>query len=390
MRFLLINYEYPPTGAGAATATQATARALCELGHHVHVVTSEYRTLRGSTAEDGVIVHRIPAWRRNASSCSMVEMAIFALSACLRVRSLVAAHQIDYVVAYFSFPCGPVAWWSRRPFVISLRGGDVPGTEPSLARIHAFLQPIRRRMLRRAKAVVANSNGLRRLAETADLMPVSVIPNGVDTTFFQPRSKPRQAGPFRWLFVGRFQAQKNIKWLIRQFEALHLTAPGSFAVELVGEGPQREEIRHLVQLAGLDSMVKWRGWTERGALREVFHQADAVVNPSLYEGMPNVVLEAMACGVPVLASRVAGNDAVVADGLTGRLFDLDDTAQFTSIARSWMSDPIGLALLGKAARERAVSEYSWQRCAKAYVDLFDRHGQAQTMVASAPEGRVNS
>lgn len=381
MNLLLINYEYPPVGGGAATATQAMARALLTLGHTPHVLTARYRELRGLTTEDGVHVHRIAALRSRAEASTIVEMASFLACGSLQVRALCRRHGIDGIISFFSFPCGPVAWWSGRPYVVSLRGGDVPGAEPNLAAMHRLLAPLRRRVLRSACAVVANSEGLRALSARADPVPVRVIPNGVDSTFFRPpASRPPTSDPFRWLFVGRFQPQKNLAWMLRQFATLRAGAPPPFTLDLIGDGPQRAELQQLAADLGLADIVRWHGWKERPKLLAIYQEADALVNPSLYEGMPNVVLEAMACGLPVLASRVAGNDAVVQDGVTGRLFALGDAPAFQAALLAWLANPITTKRLGVNAREITEREFSWIGTARSYLELF----QSSDSIPRAP------
>lgn len=366
MNLLLINYEYPPVGGGAATATQAMARALASQGHTPHVLTARWGTLRGSTIEDGVHVHRVPALRSRAEACSIPEMSSFVVSALLAVRPLVRRHRLGGAIAFFAFPCGPVARWSALPFVVSLRGGDVPGAEPGLAWLHRLLTPIRRDMLRAAGAVVANSTGLAAMSEAADPVPVQVVPNGVDTALFRPAADPRpRGGPLRLLFVGRFQAQKNLAWLLRQ-----LAAPGlpAFRLTLVGDGPLRVALQADARQLGLADHLEWLGWRSRAQLAALYPQHDVVVNPSLYEGMPNVVLEAMACGLPVIASRVPGNDVLVRDGENGFLFPLDDAAALPA-ALGRVADPGARSSLGRAARATAEA-YSWDAVARAYAQYF--------------------
>ena len=180
--------------------------------------------------------------------------------------------------------------------------------------------------------MVANSHGLKEMSERADPFPVRVIPNGVDTDFFCPGENLEKAKhrPFVFLFVGRFQMQKNLFYLIDQVAFLRRSGVGPFVLHLVGDGPQREELQNHAKHLGIEECLVWHGWLEKGCLREIYRSSDCFVNPSLYEGMPNVVLEAVACGLPVIASRVAGNDAVVRDGETGRLFDLGDPEAFRS------------------------------------------------------------
>lgn len=258
------------------------------------------------------------------------------------------------------------------PYVVSLRGGDVPGNEPHLSSLHTLLAPIRRTVLRNSLAIVANSDGLRKMAEAADAFSVRTIPNGVDTAFFQPAPAGHEptggVRPFRILFTGRFQAQKNIPLLFQEVAQL---PSGSYELHLVGDGPLNAHLRALANDLGIAAAITWHGWLSRSALREVYRSADCLVNPSLYEGMPNVVLEAMACGKPIVASRVAGNDAVVQEGVTGFLFSLDEPATLRESLQTLLNDPVRAAEMGRNGRAWAARNFSWSQVAAAYVQLFE-------------------
>ena len=376
MRLLLVNYEYPPIGAGAATATQAIAHNLVALGHHVTVLTGSFRALPRRSDENGVTVLRVRCLRWRADRCGVFEMLTFTVSALFSLPSVRAAAQPDALIVFFSFPSGPVAAlarsWYGLPYLVSLRGGDVPGLTPEVSWIHRLLAPIRRHILKHATAVVANAEGLRKLSEATDRARVHVIPNGVDTEFFQPAPTPSEndaAGhPFRLLFVGRFQGQKNLPYLLQECSRL---PPRSFELHLVGDGPLAAELRALAEQLGLGPAVIWHGWLPRAALRDVYQSADCLINPSLYEGMPNVVLEAMACALPVIASNIPGNQDLVSHGKTGLLFDLENPSELASHLRALANDRALGQRMGRAARVVAETDYSWRNVAERYAALFD-------------------
>ena len=374
MRILLVNYEYPPVGGGAATAAEAIAKALVDLRHRVVVLTGRYKGLPASSDAGGIFIHRVPSLRRAVDRSGIFEMASFAIGGLMFVSAIIRRHQIEATIAFFSLPCGPIGWLGRRkcsiPYVVSLRGGDVPGTESSLNFIHHILAPIRRAVLKNSVVITANSEGLRKMAEAADQYPVRMIPNGVDSDFFTPAdaiAMREEGAPLRILFVGRFQKQKNLTFL---FEQLARLSPGTFELHLVGDGPEKTHLQGLAEQLGIAARITWRGWLSRAAVRDAYRTADCLANPSLYEGMPNVVLEAMACGLPVIASKVPGNEEVVLDGETGFLFDLARPNSLLTAIELLIKDRTLASELGVSGRARAVIEFSWQRVAQAYVNIL--------------------
>lgn len=375
MNLLLVNYEYPPLGGGAGNATAHLARALASLGHRPYVVTSRYRAFSGWREENGVRILRLPAPRRRIDRSNLFEMAGFVALACATVPFLIRRHGIDGSIVFFSMPCGPIGWLSRlatgRPYVLSLRGGDVPGAEPSLATLQRVIAPVRRASMRAAKAVVANSRGLAEMSQRADPVAVETIANGVDTRVFSPRpAAPRRDGPIRLLFAGRFQGQKNLFELLRQFAAAKPLASVPLRLTLVGDGPQRTELAAEALRLGIAADVDWPGWLDKAALAETYRGSDVFVNPSLYEGMPNTVMEAMACGLPVIASDVPGNNELIRDGETGLLFTLDAPQRLAAAIAAMADDAALRTACGLAGRELVATRYTWEAAARRYADLF--------------------
>ncbi len=376
VNILLINYEYPPIGGGAATATASIALHLASLGHIVTVLTSQFRDLKGAIREGDIQVVRCPSLRKYPDRSGILEMLSFLLSAWMSLNSVIRINRIEAAIVFFSFPCGPLGLWGLMrgnvPYVISLRGGDVPGTEPGLNTLHRLLKPMRRLIFRKSIAVVANSPGLKEMSERADPCKVQVIPNGVDTDFFCPVEKSDEAGHrhFAFLFAGRFQRQKNLFYLIDQFASLKRSGVGPFVLHLVGDGPQCDELQSYAKNMGIEDCLVWHGWVNKDRLREIYRSVDCFVNPSLYEGMPNVVLEAVACGLPVIASRVLGNDTVIRHGETGWLFDLDEQDGFLTVLRAMMENPEQSRPMGQKGRSWVLDTFSWRQTAQAYANLL--------------------
>src|SRR5207244_2374464 len=101
-------------------------------------------------------------------------------------------------------------------------------------------------------------------------------------------------------------------------------------------------------------------------------RADCLVNPSIGEGLPNVVLEAMACGVPIIASRVAGNDTLVEHRRNGLLFDVARQEELAECLVEMAREPEVGRTMGARGRENALADYSWSSVARRYAELFER------------------
>jgi glycosyltransferase involved in cell wall biosynthesis len=257
------------------------------------------------------------------------------------------------------------------PYVVSLRGGDVPGLVPGLDRTHRLIAPLRRNVLREACAVVANSPNLARLSELIDPFPVRIIPNGVDADYFLPGSSRERGGRqlFRILFVGRLQAQKNVALLLRAIAGMRSEA-ATWHLDVVGDGPERVELERQAGALGLSDDVTWHGWRSKEETAGLYRNSDCFVNPSIYEGMPNTVLEAMASGLPVIASDVGGNNDLVIPGETGFLFNLHEPQTLRRHLRNLAENPDLCRAFGARGREHVVATHSWKNVAKLYTNLL--------------------
>lgn len=375
MRLLLVNYEYPPIGAGAANAIYHIARECKRAGHVVTVLTAGTGNLRGLADDEGVTVYRCLSARRFKEKSNIREMISFILWGIASLRKVIGNDRYDGCIAFFSFPGGPVAlaakWLYGIPYIVSLRGGDVPGTEPSLKLFYFLLKPLRRLILKNSKAVTANSIGLKEMSEKADPYPVEYIPNGVDTEFYSPRSGLKNDTVFSFLFVGRFREQKNIPFMFERLKELRSLSNKDFVLHMVGDGPLSGQLRRKADECGLSDIIRWHGWLEKDALRVVYRNSDCLLNFSIYEGMPNVVMEAMSCGLPAIVSDVPGNDLLVLNGDTGYICYLDDAGRFVEAMGELLRCSGVARMKGLKARERVKSHFSWNSAAKKYVEMFE-------------------
>lgn len=376
MHILLVNSEYPPIGGGAGNASAHLARELVKLGQQVTVLTARFAGLPNEEINEGVRVLRLPGLRSKRDRSNTIEQITFLLSAALLGLPLVLRLRPQVVLAFFGAPSGVAVWfWSwfiSLPYIVSLRGGDVPGFRPyDFARQHRLLAPLLRRVWRRARAVVANSQGLRQLGLAFESrVPIAVIPNGVDLDAFKASERSWQ--PARLLFVGRVVYQKGLDLLLSALASLK-NLPWS--LEIVGDGPRTADLQAQAAEAGLAERITFSGWKSGVELAERYANANLFAYPSRHEGMPNALLEAMASGLPAVATRIAGNEEIQVDGETGRLVPAEDVGALRHALEELIADPAARQDLGAAARKHVEGRYSWRSVANAYLELLQQAAQ---------------
>ncbi len=209
---------------------------------------------------------------------------------------------------------------------------------------------------------------------------VAQIYNGVDTLRFAPAPRARMpiAGcPFSaaelWLVgtVGRMQAVKDQLTLAEAFIRTVQRSPSGARLRLViaGDGPLRADVDSVLRAAGIRDQAWLAG--ERADVPEFLRGLDCFVLPSLAEGISNTILEAMATGIPVIATRVGGNAELIEDGVTGHLVPAADSASMAQAILNYFGDPMMARRHGGAARMAAVRNFSLDRMIGAYQSLYD-------------------
>jgi glycosyltransferase involved in cell wall biosynthesis len=286
---------------------------------------------------------------------------------------MVSKKRPDVALAFFGIPGGAVALalklFTKIPYVVSLRGGDVPGFRPyDFAVYHKIMGPLIKLVWRHASAVVANSQGLKSIAAQFNgSIPIEVIPNGINSTNFYPGE--RELTPARLLFVGRLVYQKGGDILL---DALAKVKDHDWELSIVGDGPRRPDWENQADKLGIKDRVHFRGWLDKADLLKQYQKANIFVLPSRHEGMPNVVLEAMGCGLPVIATRIAGSEDLVLDGTTGYLINPDNPQELSEALLKLIDHREDIKRMGEAARARVVESFSWDSVADRYLTLLTR------------------
>lgn len=202
------------------------------------------------------------------------------------------------------------------------------------------------------------------------------IYNGVDTTKFHPvvtrLDVPLQgkSGRSHCVFgtVGRLQRVKDQATLLRAFAAAREVVPGARLI-VVGDGPLRPELERIAHDLQMQSHIWFAG--ARNDVAEVLREIDVFVLPSLAEGISNTMLEAMATGLPVVATYVGGNSELIVEGETGALVPPADVTSLASALVRYAKDDMRRRTHGLAARRRAETFFGIQRMVSAYLELYE-------------------
>jgi glycosyltransferase involved in cell wall biosynthesis len=203
------------------------------------------------------------------------------------------------------------------------------------------------------------------------------IPNGVDVARFRDVSdraitRDRYAIPQDArvvITVAMLQTQKGHRDLIAAIAGIHPRIPG-LQLLLVGDGPLRAELEGDVQARGLGDIVRFVGLTRD--VPDLLAASDIFVLPSLWEGLPMALLEAMAAGLPAVATAVSGTAQVLEDGVSGLLVPPDDAAGLATAIESLIRDPGLASRLALAGRSRVEARFSVDEQARRYADLYAR------------------
>src|SRR3989344_815283 len=379
MKLLLINNEFPPIGGGGSTVTKYAISHLVRAGHEVTLITSRYKDLPHRETIDGATVIRIPALRKYKDYSSMIELVSFGVSALAYSLFFSLRNKVDFIFAFFAVPAGWVAWilsYVRTiPYGVYFGGSDIPGANPSRFRqIYPFITPLLKAIWKRASFRSVCSEDLQALAKKADAdSEFLYIPNGVETGRFVPIDRP--ANPkVKILFIGRLIPRKGFDRVVHALPKVRELAQVPFEVEVVGTGKYRQELDELGEQLGVSDLIRYVGMVPYDQLEKSYQYADVFVLMSLSEGMPSVILEAMGCGLPVIASNVGGNNEIVHEGKNGYLIagnNIDDLAEKLSTLINDKSLRLGM---GKKSRAYAM-EYDWKNIMNKYNNLIMQYGK---------------
>ncbi|QQS20506.1 MAG: glycosyltransferase [Candidatus Moraniibacteriota bacterium] len=304
-------------------------------------------------------------------------MVAYAWKSWLFSRKILRQERFDLLHAFFSVPSGFVALLLRLefgvPFLVSLRGSDVPGYSERFKNMYPLLRPVTRSIWRHAARVIANSEGLRTLALLTDASrDIAIIRNGVDTEEFFPVPREytaRPEVPFRILAIARLTPRKGLRTLLEAMLILQNRKQRVFTLDIAGDGDERLMLETFVREKGLSDRVRFLGRVPHRDIVPLYHRAHVYVLPSLSEGMSNNVLEAIASGLPIITTDTGGTRELVEEGRNGCVIRMNDPEHIVEKIVFLAEHPEQARLYGMESRRRAL-ELGWVEVAKSYRKAY--------------------
>jgi glycosyltransferase involved in cell wall biosynthesis len=197
---------------------------------------------------------------------------------------------------------------------------------------------------------------------------ISVIHNGVDTTFFVPGDSKKSGDKKQILWVGRFVTGKGVEYLIEAFSQVQKKIPGA-QLFLVGDGPEKIAIEDRIKKLHLHSSVTLIDYLDNEELPEIYKNSDIFVLPSLMEGVPRTLLEAMACGVPVVTTDLPHLVGIIEGA--GLVVPPKDPALLSDAILSILEDRSLAETMGQRGRKRIEQDYSWEDTVEKTLALYE-------------------
>ena len=362
---------YPTYGGSGAVATELGLK-LAERGHEVHFI-SYAQPFRLDGFRERIYFHEV-----EMEQYPLFEHSPYSLALAVAIHEAAAKHDLDLVHAHYAIPHATSAWIARE---MLLPGRELPvvttlhGTDITLVGIQPSYQSITRFSILRSQGVTAVSEFLREETVRGFGVPrerIRVIPNFIDTSRYRRGREPchrshlAPAGEKIVMHISNFRPVKRVTDVVEVFARLLQSVRARLV--LVGDGPERPRAMERAEELGIERSVLFLG--KHSSVEDLLSCCDLFLLPSESESFGLAALEAMACGAPVVASRIGGIPEVVADGESGHLLPVGDVEGMAAAAARILTDGPTWRRMSAASREIAVTRFESDRVVPVYEELY--------------------
>ncbi|MFC2156285.1 N-acetyl-alpha-D-glucosaminyl L-malate synthase BshA [Acidobacteriota bacterium] len=367
MKIAIVCY---PTHGGSGVVASELAIGLANKGHEIHIV-SYAPPFRLSSFHQNIFIHEV-----GVAAYPLFKYPPYALGLATKLVELVETHGIELIHAHYAVPHAASAYLAQQILeskriktITTLHGTDITlvGTDHSFHRVIKFA-------IEKSDGVTAVSNYLKqRTIEEFDISrDIRVIYNFIDeqrtlqenNTCNRNDYAPHQEKIL--MHASNFRPVKRVADVVRIFDYVRKHIPSKLM--LIGDGPERLFIQQLVKELKLSDDVYFLG--EQDHIEPLYFCADLFLLPSEQESFGLSALEAMACGVPVIASNTGGLPEVISQGETGYLFPVGDVTGMSNQALELLTDTESFSLFKKQARRRALQFFNADQVIAQYEELY--------------------
>lgn len=360
MKIVILVCLFPPTWlAGTEIATYYMAEHLAQRGHEVHVITSLDEGLPEESYEKGFYIHRLPKIK-----IRFVGAFTFWADIVRTIRKV----SPDIVHAQ-SLGTGVPALLSKKilkiPYTVWGQGSDVYLPE-------WFTKLTSKSIIKNSDSAIALTENMKRAMQAIYDHDIAIVPNGIDLKEYTSELPVQnvEGSRKRILFVGRLHPVKGAHYLLGAMSTVHRELPEAKLV-LVGDGEEREHLETLTDNLGIRECVEFAGRVPHERVQDYMNQAEVFVISSLSEGFPVTILEAMACGLPVVATRVGGVPDIIEDGANGCLIDTKDQEQIAEAVLKLLQDEQLWKEMSDNNRKE-VEKYRWNTVAATLEGIYQK------------------
>lgn len=358
MKIAILVSLFPPKWlAGTEIATYYMAEYLAQRGHEVHVITSLDEGLPEESYEKGFYIHRLPRIKIRFAGAFLFWADI------VRVIQKISP---DIVHAQ-SLGTGVPALVSKKllkiPYVVWGQGSDVYLPD-------WFTKLTSKTIIKNAGSAIALTEDMKRVMQAMYDRDIAIVPNGIDLKeYTSERPMQNVGGPIkRILFVGRLHPVKGTQYLLGAMSIVYRELREAKLI-LVGDGEEREHLETLTDNLGIRECVEFAGRVPHERVKDYMNQAEVFVLSSLSEGFPVTILEAMACGLPIVATHVGGVPDIIEDGANGYLVDTMNQEQ---IAKALLNLLQGGQLRKEMSdnNRKEAEKYRWDTVAATLEEIY--------------------
>jgi N-acetyl-alpha-D-glucosaminyl L-malate synthase BshA len=367
---------YPTYGGSGVVATELGIE-LAALGHQVHFI-SYSQPFRLTGRDQGIFYHEVPV-----SSYPLFEFPPYDLALASRMAEVAELYDLDLLHVHYAIPHSVSALLARQmlaekgrrlPFVTTLHGTDI-----TLVGLDRSYLPITRHGIQQSDGVTSISDYLKKktIEDFNVTRPIETITNFVNCDVYAPindedqrlEARRRFALPNEALLMhlSNFRPVKRVLDAVKVFAGVAREIPAQLV--LIGDGPDRSAAEWLAHDLGIHSRVHFLGKQE--AVSELLPLADLLLMPSHLESFGLAALEAMACKVPSIATRVGGVPELIDDGETGLLYEVGDVPAMVLGALSLLSDPARHNAMREAGRKTAQKRFCASLVVPHYVKFYE-------------------